>query len=473
MKNTDAYANTLTGLALSADKSTRSVFTPTELLDWEELSDRYEQDAIVARIIDRLPDDATREKFEIKGEDEEIDFASVQSELEDLDVRTELGDAWRWARLYRGSLVVMHVNDGKKMEEPLDLRAVTKLSALHVIEAQHITPNLFGNGIGSSGFGRPDVYEIMVPYSNKNPVRHIHRTRVLRFDGIKVSLARMWQNGGWGPSVLDRINVEVTRLGEVQGYARGIMHDISMMILKIEGYREMACGTAKEQADLQKIIENIRMSMDSYHIAAFDTKDDFVEVTRTVTGLRDLLQEFVDGVVRATDMPRTVLLGEQPGGLNASGDSEIRAWYDFVASQQPKVLTPAINRILEVLFAARRNHGEPVPDEWTIEYAQLWQPTEKEIAETEFIRAQTESLRLADATMTAPEVRAALISRGVLPEDAEEELEPDESEIEALKLQLEMMKAQPPIEPAPGAPPLDATPPLIEPEPEPEPDDGE
>ena len=90
----------------------------------------------------------------------------------------------------------------------------------------------------------------------------------------------------------------------------------------------------------------------------------------------------IDALVRATDMPRTIILGEAPGGLNVSGESELRAWYDFVASQQPQKLTPPINRLLEVIFAIRSNKNETVPTEWTIEYAPLWQPSEQEKATT-------------------------------------------------------------------------------------------
>lgn len=443
----DAYGNTLTGLALSPDKSTRAIFTPDVLLDWQELEDRYEHDALSARVIDRLPDDGTREEFSITGEDTTFDFASIQSELEDLDARNQLGDAWRWARLFRGSLLVMNINDGGKKEEPLNLEAATALRSLHVIEARHVVPDVFGSGLGSRSFARPEFYEIVVPHATSNNHRRIHRSRVIRFDGVKVPPSRMIENGGWGPSVLDRVNTPLSQLGEVMGYARGIMHDISTELLKIEGFREASCGTAQDKAELEKAIESIRMLKDNFHMTVLDTKDDLVERTRTVSGLHELLGDFVDAAVRATDMPRTVLLGEQPGGLNASGDSEIRTWYDFVASKQPQVLTPPLNRLLTVLFAIRANKGEAVPTEWTVEYAPLWQASEQDLVATEKLRAETESIRLADGTITVEEIRTNLVSRGILPEDAETELEePDEDdgeELEALKAQMAELQAPP------------------------------
>lgn len=448
----DGYVNLQTLLGKrGTDKSLESGFEIKDPLDWDVLEAMYEQDSMSARIIDRLPDDATREKIEIKGVDEEFDFASVQSELEDLEVLNQTGDAWRWSRLYRGSLLVMNVNDGGKMDQPLRLKSATKLSSLHVIEARYIVPGDFDPGLGSAAFSRPETYSISVPFGSKGD-RTIHRSRVIRFDGVKVPPSRMIQNGGWGPSMLDRVNTEVTSLGVIMGYARAIMHNLSMQAVQLEGLRAMLCGDLKSKSDARAVIEALQWSMDNLHLIAIDAKDQYIEITRTVTGLKDLINEFIDALVRATDMPRTIVLGEQPGGLNADGSSEIRAWYDYVASQQPKKLTPALQRILEVIFAIRANRKEQVPDEWTIEYKPLWQPSEKEEAETEKLRAETLDTYNAIGAVSVPEIRTGLKSRGVLPEDAKDEPEvnPLEEETEALRAQMAQMQA---IAPAPAAEP--------------------
>lgn len=469
----DGYVNLTTLLGKrGTDKSVNSSFEIKKPLDWPVLEAMYEQDAIAARIIDRLPDDATREDVTLKGADTDFDFASVQSELEDLEVMNQVGDAWRWARLYRGSLLVMNINDGGKMAEPLNLKTANKLSSLHVIEARFVTPEGFDPGLGSVAFARPERYSISVPFgSDEASARTIHRSRVIRFDGVKVSPSRMIQNGGWGPSVLDRVNTQVTDLGTIMGYASSIMHNLSMQAVQLEGLRDMLCGDAKQQADAKRVIEALQWAMDQLHLIAIDSKDKYIEITRTVSGLKELIVQFIDAVVRATDMPRTVILGEAPGGLNASGDSELRAWYDFVASQQPKALTPALTRILEVIFAIR-SKKEKVPDEFTIEYKKLWTPSEKEEAETEKIRTETDDISLQNGTKSVPEVRSDMKARGVLPEEANDEPDTDplEEELEALKGQMAQMIAAPA---EPEAAPAEPEGSDHEPDDEDEPDDGD
>jgi SPP1 gp7 family putative phage head morphogenesis protein/excisionase family DNA binding protein len=160
------------------------------------------------------------------------------------------------------------------------------------------------------------------------------------------------------------------------------------------------------------MMETIRFTMDNLHILALDTEDTIGESKRDVSGLEKLIEKFVDGLVRATDMPRTVLLGEQPGGLGANAASEIRSWYDHVHAKQRMVLTPVINRILEVMLNIRANRGEAVPTEWQVEWKQLWQPTAQEVSQTRLSTAQADQIYFSIGAMSIDEIRTRLEADG-------------------------------------------------------------
>jgi phage-related protein (TIGR01555 family) len=460
-KYQDAYANLLTGLGTGKDKSTYAGFVPRGPIPKEVLDDIYEEDAIAARVVDRLVDDGTREGFTITGEDEGFDFASVQSQLEDLDAVNAVADAWRWSRLYGGALLVMVVNDGRKMDKPLNLEAANKLSSLQVVESPYARPVGYNPGMGARAFRRPEQYEITVDIgAEDNKSRLIHRSRVIRFDGVRVAPSRMIHNEGWGPSVLSRTFTEIQQLGDVMGYARSIMHDISIQVYKLDGLREKLCGSAQDQEEMRAAVEAIRMAVDNLHVLAMDALDDFVTVDRSVAGIDALINQFIDALVRATPYPRTVILGEQPSGLNTNGDSEIRTYFDFVASQQKLTLTPAITRLLEVIFAVRRNRGEDVPEEWVVKYQPLWQPTEQEAAETFLKNAQAHQILNLNDVESPEEWRAALISAGLItpletPDDVgtlEEEEEPEEgNDPDAPMEEPEEAPAEVPVEEDNGA----------------------
>jgi phage-related protein (TIGR01555 family) len=437
----DSYANAITGLAGAKDKSSYGFFLERDSLQSEVLSGLYEQDAIAARVVDRVVDDATREGFFLTGEDEAVDFASVQSELEDLDALNAVADAWRWARLYGGALLIMVVNDGGKMDTKLNLEKANKLSSLQVIESQFVTPVGFNPGLGARAFRRPEWYEISgLAVGKDKETKRVHRSRVIRFDGVRVAPNRMIEKNGWGPSVLDRIYTQLDQLGQVMGYARAVMHDISIQVYKLDGLREQLCGSDQSQAEMRAVMETIRMSVDNLHVLALDTADDFVEVNRSVAGLKELIDKFVDALVRATPYTRGVLLGESPGGLNANGESETRTYLDWVASQQKVQLTPVLNELLTVLFAVRGNRGEIVPDEWTVNFHPLWQPTAQESADTFLKKAQASQILALNDVISSDEWREALISEGlIIPGDSP----PDVGELEEEE-EEETMEETPP-----------------------------
>jgi phage-related protein (TIGR01555 family) len=95
-------------------------------------------------------------------------------------------------------------------------------------------------------------------------------------------------------------------------------------------------------------------------------------------------------VAAAAEMPVTILFGRSPAGLNATGESDIRAWYDTVVDAQTDQLKPALERLLKLIFAAKDSPTSgAIPERWTIEFNPLWQPTEKEQAETLKLKADT------------------------------------------------------------------------------------
>jgi phage-related protein (TIGR01555 family) len=405
--NQDDYKNLATGLAGPPDKSRYGSYRVGARLSYDWLNGFYEGDSLCARVVDRLVDDATREPFNILGTGD-YDWGSVHSDLEDLGALEVTADTWRWARLQGGCLMVMAANDGHPYDQPLDLNNVSALLSLETLEAQYATP---GGGVFGYASGKPTHYDVA---GKDGKAFQIHPSRVIRIDGVKVPSARLGLTG-WGPSVIQRVYGDLMRLGQAMGYSAAIMHDMSVMILKMPGLRkQQAAAGSRSRAETQSAVEGIRMILDSLHVMLLDSDETYEQVTRDLGGLDKLIDKFVDAIVRATDMPRTIVLGESPGGLNASSDSEMRGWFDHVAARRKQVLTAVFNRLLTVLTAIRRNRGEKVPDNWTIEWGSLWQPTAVEQADTLLKGVQAMQIAVQLGIMTAAQAQAHLVSKGLI-----------------------------------------------------------
>lgn len=406
----DDYLNNVTALGTAKDKSNHTGFADAGDLSEETLDAIYEKHSIGRRVVDRVVDDATRVDFSLTGTDENFDWDALKSELDDLEAVPRLADAWRWARLYGGSIVIMAITDGMDLSKPAQIERARDLRSLEIVESRYATPQIFDKTLGARGFRNPEMYNVVLPAGKAGLV---HRSRVIRFDGVRVPPTRLHARGGWGPSVLDQLWVDLRRLGSAMGYAEAIMHDISLMVLTIEGFHEKMASGEQDRNEMRAVFENMRWGLDMLNTMIMDSQDTYREQPRTVAGVSQLLDHFINAMVRATDMPRTVLLGEQPGGLNASADSEIRAWYDHVANMQQKVLTPALNKLIKQMFAIKARRGATVPTEWTIEWEPLWQPTDQEKAQAELVRAQAGQIRQTIMSVSAPdEERAKMIASG-------------------------------------------------------------
>ena len=424
MDRADSYVNVVTELGTEFDKSTQTRIRSLPELTFEEIEAIYEQSGLGARIVDRVVDDATRAPFEITNADEPFDWKSVKSELDDLDALNELGDTWRWARLYGGAIAVLVVNDGLEFDKPLELERATRLKGINVIEGRYITPSGFNAKLGSTAFRLPSHYDLSIPLPGSVSVKRVHRSRCIRFDGAKVPPSRMLSRStGWAPSVLRKIQQSLRQVVSSRGYGENILHEISVLILKLKGFHEALLGDENDEETLRKMFRAMRQGISIQNTLVLDADSDIGEQSRTVSGLVDLISLFVDALVSDSDMPRTILLGEQPGGLNATADAETRGWYDHVALQRQRILTPALTRVIDIILRLREQRGDRVPEEWTIEWGSLWQPSDKELAETRLINVQADTAQIDTMVTTAEEVRGRYIGSGDIVPDVVGELE--------------------------------------------------
>jgi phage-related protein (TIGR01555 family) len=66
--------------------------------------------------------------------------------------------------------------------------------------------------------------------------------------------------------------------------------------------------------------------------------------------LPELIRQYLQIASAAADIPITRMLGESPGGLNSTGDADLRNYYDNVSARQKTELAPALNRLDEIII---------------------------------------------------------------------------------------------------------------------------
>ena len=105
---------------------------------------------------------------------------------------------------------------------------------------------------------------------------------------------------------------------------------------------------ARKQGVLSLIQEENRMRT-SFGLQML-SKDDSMEThSYAFTGLSDVYEAFMMDIAGAAEIPATKLFGRSPAGLNATGEADMRNYYEMIAGLQERLLRPALERLLPVM----------------------------------------------------------------------------------------------------------------------------
>lgn len=399
----DGWQSMLTGLGTPGyDKRLHTHFTPHEL-SWDYAMALWRGDDLAARIVETLPSEMLRQGYEISLDDDEGHerTEAVMARLEELGVEQVLWRALCYERAYGGAAIMLGADDGATdLTQPLQLERVRSLSWLTSLEPRDLSPVAWYDDPMAPRFGEPSVYQLTMPGTGAKSLAsvRVHESRLIVFPGIQVSQRRYTSsNNGWGESALARV-VSVLRDFNAAYTAAGILvHDFAQAVFKIKNLAELV---AADKADvLSGRMRAVEMSRSVARAILIDAEGEEFERKQTpVSGLPELLDRLNTRLAAAADMPLTLLMGQSPGGLNATGESDVRFFYDRVKATQQRKLGPAIRRIAQLVMLA--DGGEPAS--WSVKFAPLWQPTEKEQADTRLVQAQVDTAYI-QAGVVSPE----------------------------------------------------------------------
>src|SRR5574344_2944401 len=119
----DGWANLFTGLGTNADKSKHTVNKSSGIVIDEELENIYADDGLGAKIVDLLPEDMLKQgwKYIFQNEKEGMEDLSAKYDeiFNSLKIHAKISQAFKWARLYGGSIIVIGAYDGQILDQPL------------------------------------------------------------------------------------------------------------------------------------------------------------------------------------------------------------------------------------------------------------------------------------------------------------------------------------------------------------------
>ena len=406
MERYDGYINTVIGHGLrSHDPFTAYRYSGKGdwLVDWREADSLYTYNGIAQKII-RIPaEDALSKGFFLKADGVAVEANdAVHSILEDLAASKQLATALYWDRLYGGSAMLMLIDDGRTLEEPVDENHIRHIERLDVFSPEDISfTNEYLNGNPfDPNFGMPEWYNIIGLNGGSFLV---HKDRLLIFAGDAISNQRRRMRNGWGGTVLERVRSHIMQYGTGLELSLMALGRLSQGILRLDGLTSQMQSDFGEEA-VRRRLHLIDMARHLMNTIAIDTADEYDQKNLSLAGIKDVVEEFQTALAAATDIPATILFGKSPDGENATGESDFENYYNMVGRIQQRALRPNLLRLIE-LIGAGSDYNLHLPEEYTIEFKPLWNLSDKEQAEVEKLKADTSAAK-ANAAKTYTELGA-------------------------------------------------------------------
>ena len=457
----DSFRNLLAGFGVPGrDKAVHQQFV-LNLLNPEQLMSAYRGDWVSRKIIDIPPFDACRAWREWQAEQDQIE--AIEEAERAFGIQRKLMWALAKARLFGGAALVMGI-EGQKFEEELDPESVGKgdLKFVHVVTRWNLAAGPLMRDITSPWFGEPTYYfrtNSPVPDPPAGPPLeqsslgykpgdqfYIHPSRVVRLIGLDYPDWEMAPDQ-WGDSALQPIFDAISNAGLVSSSIAHMISEAKLDVIKMPGLMEMI-STQEGQSRVFDRFSQGNAAKSVVNATLLDTSEEWERHQIAFAGMDATMSMYLMIAAGAADIPATRLLGRSPEGMNATGDSDIRNYYDRLQADQRIRIQPILSRLDEVLL--RHVFGDRDEDIY-YDWKPLWQMDDVQRSAIALQKAQAHKIDVENGLINPDVLREArvnqLIEDGFYPgiESAidEHDIEPDEEDEEAhAELDLQMKKQQ-------------------------------
>ncbi len=230
----------------------------------------------------------------------------------------------------------------------------------------------------------------------------IHHSRCIRFDGIELPYWQKMAENEWGLSVIEPLWDRMIAFDSATAGAAQLIYKAHLRVLKLPRFRELiAMGQGPAFQGVMNMITAIRSMQTNEGLTIIDGDDEFQANTYSFGGLSDMMIQFAQQVSGAADVPMTRMFGQSPAGMNSTGDSDLRNYYDGVKSG---VQEGRLRRPVKILYDVthRSLFGQALPKGFNFSFKPLWQLTEVEKAGIAVQHAQATASYVQDGVFTVP-----------------------------------------------------------------------
>ena len=394
----DGFANIAKGIGGKKDTLQNTSYVRNSInlsKNYHLAEELYEYNWLVGNIADIPANEMTREWCNITSSSKPKKIKKVLKLLKKLEIKSRFKSAKSFSDLFGGSALYMVVNDGYTQDKPLSIRTIKRNSfaKLRVLEPTTLMPIITNQE-------EPEQYRL---YGINGENLIIHKSRLLKFSGIETTSRKKREHSFWGASKVQRSIEPIIGSDTTINAIVNMLTETNVNVYKMDGLTDLAVDGDDEDA-----IKRIQLidTMKSYlNAIVLDNKDDFVKRTNDFKDLHQIDTSTLVRVSGSSMIPATLLFGKSPDGMNATGASDFKAFYNRCKREQVDEFEPKIEILLQV--ASMSENGMIIEDAET-SWNPLEQLTAKDIADTEKVEADADKLYVDAGVISAKEARQKL-----------------------------------------------------------------
>lgn len=395
MNNYDTLASLMTGLGIAGvDKSKSLSYVPVTLTD-DQIITSYRQAWLAKKIIDIPAFDSVRKWRDWQAEADEITL--IEAEEKRLNLRKKVMECMIKARLWGGACI--YIGDGGPSEKEFKPSSIGKggLQYLTVLSRRDVAAGELETDVSSEFYDKPKMYQI----SGAGSFINVHPSRLVIQIGNEIHDNLIGGNNNWGDSVLQSTLDAIKNVDSTAANIANLVFEAKIDVFKVPELMERISTDDYRKKLIERFnLANLNKSIN--HGLIMDGDEEFQQKTINFSTLPEILQQFLQIVSAASDIPITRLLGQSPGGLNSTGEGDMRNYHDRISSMQELEIGPAMYRLDEALIRSALGSRPP---EIYYRWSPLEQMNEKEKAEIGKLKAEAANILIQTGMFSSEELR--------------------------------------------------------------------
>lgn len=379
----DAFSNALYRLGFGSTSPMEATTHPlTRLSDnYQLLNSLYRGSWLVQTIVDCVPDDMLREWYEIGGELPPEEISKVQRAERITQLKDRIGTGLKWGRLYGGAVGLLLIRGQEdELSEPLRLDTIlpSTFAGLHILDRwTGVSADCeLVEDITDPDFGLPMYYQIQTGGSGQK----VHHSRIVRFVGRELPYLEKIAEMYWGESEIESLYQDLVFFENVVANVANLTFRANVSTMEVQNLDQLfSIGGIEQQRRFWNVVQNQNVVRSNFGIQLVNKGDKIESHPYNFSGLDAVYQTMCQNLSGATHIPMTKLFGRSPSGLNSTGESDMRNYYDFLDSLRESKLRSVLEKILPILCASSIGY---VPKDLEIRFPPLWTPSAEELANT-------------------------------------------------------------------------------------------